>query len=108
MFVRYGCIWLVLSGILCLHAAYSQRSIEVKPLPPPIFTRADTLRGTLTPERKCYDVRFYHLDVRIDPATQSISGSNTIQFSVDSTFDRMQIDLFRNMDIGKITLDDSQ
>ncbi|MEW6511725.1 MAG: hypothetical protein AB1428_12290, partial [Bacteroidota bacterium] len=28
------------------------------------FTRVDTLRGMLTPERTCYDVRWYHLDVR--------------------------------------------
>ncbi|HEX7574025.1 MAG TPA: hypothetical protein VF514_13105 [Bacteroidota bacterium] len=30
-----------------------------------IFTRADTLRGMLRPERTCYDVRWYDLDVRI-------------------------------------------
>lgn len=71
----------------------------------PIFTRADTLRGFLTPERRCYDVRFYDLDVRIDPAQQFISGSNTIHFTVDSSFDRMQVDLFWNMKIEKIVLD---
>lgn len=71
----------------------------------PIFTRADTLRGFLTPERRCYDVRFYDLDIRIDPAQQFISGSNTIHFTVDSSFDRMQVDLFWNMKIEKIVLD---
>lgn len=71
----------------------------------PAFTHADTLRGSLTPERRCYDVRFYDLDIRIDPARQFISGSNTIHFTVDSSFDRMQVDLFWNMNIEKIVLD---
>lgn len=31
------------------------------------FTRADTLRGMLRPERTCYDVTFYDLHLRIDP-----------------------------------------
>jgi aminopeptidase N len=78
---------------------------QVEPKAPPVFTHADTLRGMLTPERTCYDVRYYHLDVRIDPAQQSISGSNTIRFTVDSAFDRMQLDLFANMKIGGIALD---
>ena len=34
-------------------------------------TRAEILKGALTPERTCYDVTSYHLDVRIDPATKS-------------------------------------
>jgi len=73
----------------------------------PVFTRADTLRGMLLPERSCYDVKYYHLDVRVDPATKTIRGSNTILFAVDSAFDRMQIDLYKNLDIDKIILDDA-
>ena len=76
-----------------------------QPQPRAAFTHADTLRGTLTPERRCYDVRFYHLDVRVDPARKYISGSNTIRFTVDSAFDRMQIDLFANLKIDSILLD---
>ena len=30
------------------------------------FTHADTLRGTLTPLRTCYDINYYHLDVKFD------------------------------------------
>jgi len=71
----------------------------------PAFTRADTLRGTNGPLRTCYDVRYYRLDVKVDPKEQRVSGSNTIYFQVDSSFDRMQVDLFRNMGILKITLD---
>jgi len=70
------------------------------------FTHADTLRGALSPERSCYDVRYEHLDVRIDPAKKSIGGSNTIEFTVDSSFSRMQVDLFANLNINKVFLDD--
>lgn len=66
------------------------------------FTRADTLRGMLTPLRTCYDVTYYHLDVKVNPATQFISGSNTIQFKATKDFKRMQIDLVENMEIDKI------
>ena len=68
------------------------------------FTRADSLRGMLTPLRSCYDVTYYHLDVRIDPSTETIRGSNTIRFKVVEAFTVMQIDLFKNMDIDSISL----
>ncbi len=70
-----------------------------------VFTKADTLRGMLTPLRTCYDVTYYHLDIKVDPETESIEGSNTIRFRVAAPFDRMQIDLFENMHIHKATLD---
>ena len=90
-----------------LFIGFALLSLEAAAQPEPraAFTHADTLRGTLTPERRCYDVRFYHLDVRVDPARKYISGSNTIRFTVDSAFDRMQIDLFANLKIDSILLD---
>jgi aminopeptidase N len=72
---------------------------------PLVFTRADTLRGMLTPLRTCYDVTYYHLDVRVDPETHMIRGSNAIRFRAVTGFDKMQIDLFKNMSVDKITLD---
>ena len=30
------------------------------------FTEADTLRGMLRPERTCYDVTFYDLQIKVD------------------------------------------
>jgi len=73
--------------------------------PPETFTRADTLRGMLTPERTCYDVRWYHLDIRVDPEQRSLSGSTTIRFTTVSNFTRMQVDLFENMTVESATLD---
>jgi aminopeptidase N len=71
------------------------------------FTRADTLRGALSPERSCYDVVFYDLDLRIDTAKQSIGGFNKIEFQVTKNTRLVQVDLFENMTISKILLDDS-
>lgn len=66
------------------------------------FNRADTLRGTLSEFRSCYDVLFYDLDVRVDISNKFISGSNTIKFQSKSDFQRFQIDLFADMKIEKI------
>lgn len=83
--------------LLPLTAAFSQlKDLQTK------FTRTDTLRGMLTPLRTCYDVTHYNLDVKIDPATQSISGSNTITFKTVTDFTQLQVDLFDNLMIDKI------
>src|SRR3546814_9355179 len=37
-----------------------------------LFSRADSLRGQLTPLRTCYDINYYHLDVRVDPDNRYI------------------------------------
>ena len=66
------------------------------------FTRADTLRGRLTALRSCYDVSFYALDVKVDPEAQSIEGNVMIRFRVVQPFNKMQIDLYKNMNISKI------
>lgn len=66
------------------------------------FTRADTLRGMLTPLRSCYDVNYYHLDVKFDIANKFISGSNLIRFTATQNFTKLQFDLFANMAIQKI------
>jgi aminopeptidase N len=67
------------------------------------FTRADSLRGYLFPERRCYDVKFYDLDLSVDPKTQTIAGSNRIVFSVVHDFDSMQVDLTDKLKVEKIT-----
>ncbi|MES2628174.1 MAG: M1 family metallopeptidase [Bacteroidota bacterium] len=69
------------------------------------FTRADSLRGGLRPERTNYDVNYYHLDVDVDIAGKSIKGSVEMLFTqlVPETSQRIQIDLFRNLKITGIT-----
>ena len=66
------------------------------------FSRADSLRGQLTPLRTCYDIHYYHLDVRVDPDERYISGSNRFQFTATRDFSQLQIDLFANLSIDSI------
>ncbi|GAB3894176.1 M1 family metallopeptidase [Spirosoma agri] len=66
------------------------------------FSHADSLRGSLRPERTSYDVTFYDLRVSVDPATKRIEGTNTIHYKVVHPFRRMQVDLFANMAIQSI------
>lgn len=67
------------------------------------FTRQDTLRGTLSPIRACYDVTFYDLKLKVIPTAQSIEGSNTIYYKSTADFKKMQVDLFANMQIVNIS-----
>lgn len=67
-----------------------------------LFTRQDTLRGSITPERAWWDVTYYHLDVSVDPATKSIKGKNTVQYKVLEPYKVLQIDLQAPLKITKV------
>lgn len=66
------------------------------------FSRADTLRGSLRPERTCYDVHYYDLDIEIVPEQKEIVGRVDIYFDLLQESNRIQVDLFRNMEISAI------
>lgn len=66
------------------------------------FTRADTLRGMLRPERTCYDVHYYDLNVDVFPDEQRIEGHVEVHFNALTDFERLQIDLFDNMNLSAI------
>ena len=68
----------------------------------PEFTRQDTLRGTITPEREWWDLSFYHLNIEVNPDKRSINGVNTIQYKVLQSAQNMQIDLQPPMSISKV------
>lgn len=65
-------------------------------------SRADSLRGTISPLRSCYDINYYHLDVKIDIDKKYISGSNTFNFTAAEDFSRLQFDLFSNLSVEKV------
>ena len=67
-----------------------------------VNSRADSLRGTLTPLRTCYDINFYHLDVKIDIDQRSVSGSNEFVFTAMQDFKKLQFDLFDNLKVEKV------
>ncbi|MES2521012.1 MAG: M1 family metallopeptidase [Bacteroidota bacterium] len=70
------------------------------------FTRQDSLRGTLSAIRSCYDVTFYDLKLKVIPTSQTIEGSNTIYYRATTDFKKMQVDLFANMQIVNIFQND--
>ena len=67
-----------------------------------LFNRGDSLRGQLTPLRTCYDINYYHLDVRIDPDKRYISGSNLFRFTATDDMERLQFDLFDNLRVDSV------
>jgi aminopeptidase N len=66
------------------------------------FTRADSLRGYLTPLRTCYDIDYYHLDVKFNIDDKSISGSNLFKFTAVQDFTKLQFDLFANLKVERV------
>ena len=57
------------------------------------YTHADTLRGSNGPGRAWWDVQFYDLHTRVNPADSSISGWNGITYRVLQPSRELQIDL---------------
>ncbi len=67
------------------------------------FTRQDSLRGSITPERSWWDLNEYVLKVKVNPDLKYIHGSNAISYTVLSPYQRMQIDLQQPMKIDSVT-----
>lgn len=67
-----------------------------------IYNKADSLRGELTPLRTCYDIQYYHLDVKVDIDKKFISGSNLFKFQAVERFNKLQFDLFDNLSVDKV------
>lgn len=70
-------------------------------------SEADRLRGEYGPFRANNDLLYYHLDVRVDPADQMLSGKNVIRFKMLQPGTRIQLDLVPVFKIDKIVLDDA-
>jgi aminopeptidase N len=70
-----------------------------------VFTHQDTLRGSITKERAWWDLKYYHLDVKVNPKDKTITGSNTVRYTVLTEYNKMQIDLQEPMQIYKVTQD---
>ena len=67
------------------------------------FSRADSLQGNFdSPLRTCYDINYYHLDVKFDIDKKFISGSVLFKFTATRDFNKLQFDLFANLSIEKI------
>ena len=93
----------------CLPAAAALIAGLAAPLnaqTPHAYTRADTLRGSWdTPGRRWWDVTFYDLHVRVNPADSSIAGYNRITYRVLQPAAQLQIDLIPPLALDSIVQD---
>ena len=65
--------------------------------------KQDSLRGSITPERAWWDVKYYNLEFETQISKQKIIGKNTISFYTSRHGQKMQIDLQEPMVIDSIT-----
>jgi aminopeptidase N len=88
--------------------AATQTRARVRPIDAaaPLPLRYDFLRGAYGPYRANNDLLYYHLDIRVDPEKQWVSGKNTIRFKMLKDGTRIQIDLRDTLAIDKILLGD--
>lgn len=94
MSIKYLILFLIISLSSLLHSQVFQGQKE--------YTIADSLRGSLRPERTSFDVLKYNLNVKVEPDKKFISGFNKISFRVLENLPVMQLDLFANMKIDSI------
>jgi aminopeptidase N len=88
-------------------ALFAQTQQSTPPPKPPAVTEPtaqDLLRGSYGPYRANNDLLYYHLDLRVDPEKKFISGTNTIRFKMLADGTRIQLELYPNLQIDKITL----
>ena len=69
------------------------------------FSQADRLRGSITAQRKWWDLQHYDLSVEVFPETRSIQGSNLISFKAIEAGQEMQIDLQQPLAITSVKQD---
>jgi aminopeptidase N len=89
-------------------AAPQHTPASATPPTPATPTRADILRGAYGPYRVNNDLLSYHLDIRVDPEKQFISGKNSVRFKMLADGTRIQLDLHPALDIDKILLGTTQ
>ncbi|WP_087940790.1 M1 family metallopeptidase [Algoriphagus faecimaris] len=90
-----------IENVLIMILALMSQSVLAQNLP----TRADTLRGSITPEREWWDLNYYHLSVEVFPESQSIKGKNLVRYRVEEPAEVLQIDLQEPLEITAVKQD---
>ncbi len=86
-------------------SATAQATPAVSATTPPALSGGDKLLGSYGPYRANNDLLYYHLDVRVDPVKQYLSGSNAIRFRMLEDGTRIQLDLVPTFQIDGISLE---
>ena len=87
-------IWMLLISVVLSCSIYGQD-----------YSLADTLRGSITPERAWWDLNYYHLNIEVNPYDSTIVGSNEVRYTVLDAGEIMQIDLQEPLQITRVTQD---
>ena len=95
-------IFAAFAGIALTVASYAQTPQATGTPAGP--TKAQLLRGEYGRYRANNDLINYNLSVRIDPVAKTIKGTNTIKFKMLSDDNRIQLDLYDNLNVDKITI----
>ncbi len=98
--VAWSAPWAVPASAQTPKAAAPKAAPQAKP------SRANLLRGEYGRYRANNDLLYYHLDVRVDPEKQTISGKNTIRFFMLKDDNRIQLDLQPALSADKILFGD--
>lgn len=95
---KHFSIRLTLSAILVAFAASVPFFAQTDP------RKANLLRGEYGRYRANNDLINYNLSVRIDPVQKTIKGTNTIKFKMLKDDNRIQLDLYDNLNVDKIAM----
>jgi len=87
--------------------SFSPVQAQNQPTAARIYTRQDTLRGTITPERAWWDLTYYHLDIVVNPSDSTIWGTNTVTYRVVKPAVLMQIDLQEPLKLTRAVQDNN-
>ncbi len=68
-------------------------------------TQDDLLRGGYGPDRANNDLLFYHLSLRVDPAEQSITGTNVVRFRMLEDGRRIQLELTPELTLASLVFE---
>ena len=86
--------WLFLL-LLCMGSTVSGQSTQV-------FTHADTLRGSITPQRSWWNLLHYTLDITPDIEQKTIRGTVVVRFKAIKPAKTLQIDLQQPLAIDSV------
>ncbi len=67
-----------------------------------LYTEADTLRGSVTPERAWWDVYYYDLEVGVIPSKEYIEGSVSVYFETIDPGKTLQFDLRQPLEVDSV------
>ena len=99
------CIQFILLFIIGCNSEQNKETMAMPPDEPesfPKLTERNRLLGDLLPERTCYDVKHYLINMDIDVDKKYIKGFVDISASAEENFTSLQFDLARKMKLNGV------